>query len=201
MWVIPVKPAHSPGPSAPAICSTIPLKTAMLSAVTQCLGEIHLLQVVQQKLQKKKKISSVRFFVHHAIQGEKVPPLWGRAPRGGWHAVLAGRCCGVKVASLLTAARSDQPILGGSPKSIGLKHMANNAAGYLGFPGLRLAMDDRTWQLFFSSTRWPCFPPEELSSAGHHFTHTPLLWSCQTPKTILPQVPRTFPSWLKIEGQ
>lgn len=82
MWVIPVKPAHSPGPSAPAICSTIPLKTAMLSAVTQCLGEIHLLQVVQQKLQKKKKISSVRFFVHHAIQGEKVPPLWGRAPRG-----------------------------------------------------------------------------------------------------------------------
>lgn len=83
---------------------------------------------------------------------EKVPPSPGQGTAGGWHAVPAGRCCGVKVASLLTAARSDQPILGGSQKSIGLKHTANNAAGYLSFPGLRLAVDGRTRQLFFSST-------------------------------------------------
>lgn len=132
---------------------------------------------------------------------EKVPPLWGRAPRG------AGMLCRLDAAVGWRWHRSSpqwgqtSQFLEAAKKVLGLKHMANNAVGYLGFPGLRLAMDDRTWQLFFSSTWWPCLPPEELSSSGHDFTHTPLLWSCQTPKTILPQVPRTFPSWLKIEGQ
>lgn len=86
-------------------------------------------------------------------------PLWGEG--------------GVVPRSPNAAVRSDQLILGGGQKNIDWKHMANHAAGYLGFLGLKLAADGRTRQLSFSSARWLCFPPEELGSSGCRFPQTP----------------------------